>query len=161
MKLILVRSLAMLCLSVTLMCLFASTAWAQTVAFPAVAPATIPLPIVVVGFLSLLLGAINQAVQTGKILGRVVTPQAWLPWFTAIATVLGGVVSYLASQPTLTLNGSTLLFATMVGLANLVGSSMPGLAVHALHVVPQNVLALRAARLAAKAPPAPPGYAEV
>lgn len=130
--------------------LFAGSVWAQGPTVPSVAPSMLTSPVVTVWVLSLLLGVLHQLVQTGKIF-TISTPKAWLPFATAGATILGGITSYLWSQPVLTLNASTLFFAVVTGVGDLIfGSSVAGFAVQMLHVVPGKVLAMKRATTLAK-----------
>jgi len=126
------------------------------------APAPLPVPVppvtlptlslasAVVAVCSVALGILTQMIQTGKFLGQWVTPKSWLPDFTIAATFLGGAVAYLTSQQSLAINGTTVFYATMAGVLDLVSGAAPGLAVHAHVLVPAKLRALRAASVVAK-----------
>jgi hypothetical protein len=137
-----------LCIGFSALVLFAPPAFAQ-LSVPALAPTALSLPLVIVWILSLLLGFVNYSVQSGSLLGQVTVPKPWLPWLTLLGTFLGGIVSYLTSQPTLTLNGPTVFFALVTGVLDLLTGAAPAVALHAMHVLPGQMRAVRAARLAA------------
>lgn len=108
-------------------------------------------PVVVVTILSLVLGFVTQGIQSGSILGVATVPKPWLPFLTIFATFLGGVVSYLTGLgSSAQLNSSTVFFAVVTGLTDLLAGSAPGLAIHAHVVVPAKLRALRAANDNAK-----------
>lgn len=124
-------------------------------------PPTLSTPVAVVMILSLLLGCINQIVQTGGLFGQITPPKAWLPEFTIAASFLGGVVAYFSGLSPLVLDASSIFYAVAAGVTALLTSSAPAIAVHAHYVVPSQARALRlAARKPAgtivTAPPAPP-----
>ena len=121
-------------------------------------PPTLSTPVAVVMILSLVLGCVNQVVQTGSLFGTIIPPKPWLPEFTIAASFLGGVVAYFGGLSPLVLTGSTIFYAVAAGVANLLVSSAPAVAVHAHYVIPSQ---LRAMRLAASKPkgvvvPTPP-----
>jgi len=124
----------------------------QVAIVPSTPPPTLTTATVVTTVLSLVLGIITQMVQTGMFAWKWATPKSWLPTLTIAMTLLGGIVSYLASQSPLVFNAPTIFYAVVAGIVSLMTGSAPGLAVHAHVVVPENVRAIRAKRAAAKAP---------
>ena len=108
-------------------------------------PPTLSAPVAVVMILSLVLGVLTQAIQTGTIFGSIVTPKAWLPALTIAATFLGGVVAYFGGLSPVVLNGTTLFYAVAAGVAALLSGTVPGMVVHAHFTVPRQIAAWRAA----------------
>lgn len=112
----------------------ASIAFAQVAPGQAINPVTGPVAIVTV--LSVILGFVTQAVQSGSILGIVVLPKPWLPEVTLFGSFLGGAVAYLGGLGSFALSGSVVYYAVMAGLTALLAGAAPGLARHAHSVVP-------------------------
>lgn len=122
-------------------------------------PPTLSTPVAVVMILSLVLGCVNQIVQTGSLFGQVIVPKAWLPDFTIAASFLGGVVAYFGGLSPLVLNESSIFYAVAAGVTALLASSVPAIAVHAHYVIPSQMRAMHAAlkaKNAVTAPPPPP-----
>jgi hypothetical protein len=107
---------------------FSGTAFAQT----GPNPPPVNAPIVVTFLVSLLLGVLNSAIQTGKILTQWAFPAAWSPYFLMGATFLGGVSSYIGSLNPFVLNGSTIFYMVAAGMTMLVTGLTPGVMVHHL-----------------------------
>ena len=74
---------------------------------------------IIIAILSLVLGYISQAVQTGKFLGIVTVPTTWLPYLTLIGTFLAAFVQSISSATVV--NQSTIVAAILAGLAALTG----------------------------------------
>jgi|ERR1700679_33557 len=102
-------------------------------------------PVAVVMVLSLLLGVLTQAVQTGAVFGTFITPKAWLPALTIAATFLGGMVAYFSGLSPVVLDANSVFYAVAAGVSALLAGSVPGMAVHAHYTVPRQVMAWRAA----------------
>lgn len=126
-----------------------SMAFAAT---PTLFGASISTGVVVVTVLSLLAGIVNQMVQSGTFFGNV-TPKSWLPWLTYLGSFLAAVLAYFTAQSPLTLDATTIFNAVMAGLAALFAGAMPGIAAHAHFVVPAQMRAARAAKVAAPTAP--------
>lgn len=110
-------------------------------------PPVLSAAVAVSMLLSLVLGILTQVIQTGSFLGQWVAPKASLPSITIVATFLAGVTAYFAGLPAVTMTGTTIFYAVMAGVANLLTGSVPGLAVHAHVVVPMQY---RNAKMAAR-----------
>ncbi len=82
---------------------------------------------IIIAILSLVLGYISQAVQTGKFLGIVTVPTTWLPYLTLIGTFLAAFVQSISSATVV--NQSTIVAAILAGLAALTGVTI-GVTVH-------------------------------
>lgn len=104
---------------------------------------TLSLPVAVVTILSLVLGYLTQAIQSGSFLGIKTVPKTWLPPLTIASTLLGGFVAYLKGQSPLDLDGPTLFYATVAGLTALLAGSAPSLAMHAHATMPAARFAMR------------------
>ena len=140
--------LPLLVLAVVLVGLFglASPAFAQGAPVVAPVPPTLSAPVAVVMALSLVLGFVTQMVQTGNLLGLVVTPKGWLPGLTVFATFLGGVVAYFSGLgAAFQVNATTVVYGLSAGLASLLAGSAAGIANHAHIVTPAAVMATRRA----------------
>lgn len=115
---------------------------------------TLTPSMIVVTVLSLVLGIITQMIQTGSFLGIKTTPTTWLPYLTLAATFLGGVVTSLAGAASIT--AAAVFTAVVAGIQSLLAGAAPGVAHFAHVVVPQHVMAMRAAtKLPAAVPPPP------
>lgn len=87
--------------------------------------------LIVVMTLSLVIGVLNQLVQSGKILGQWPVSQTALPYVTIAGSFLGGVYGFFRSLPTDTaLSASIVFYAVMTGLSALLVGAAPGLAMH-------------------------------
>lgn len=118
-----------------------------TMAFAQTGPTpgpTLSTPVAVTMILSLLLGLLTNIVQTGTVLGQWVTPKAWLPTFTLLATFLGGVVAYFTGLSPLVLDGASIFYATASGVTALLTGAAPGAAIHVHTVLPQLAAQARA-----------------
>jgi hypothetical protein len=100
--------------------------------------------------LSLLIGVINQGIQSGSFLGIVTTPKTWLPGLATAATFLSGVAGYWQSLTPFTLNLQAVVYGIYWGIAGLIAGVAPGLAHHAHSVVPEMARQVRLARLVKK-----------
>lgn len=107
-------------------------------------PPTLSTPVAVVMILSLLLGALNQIVQTGALFGTIIPPKAWMSDFVIASTFLGGVVSFFGGLSPVVINVTTVFYALAAGVASLLTSSAPALVVHAHYVLPAQYKALQA-----------------
>jgi hypothetical protein len=106
----------------------------------------------IVTALSVLAGVLTQWIQSGTLLGRWITPKAWLPDLTMISTLLGGFLGYVTSQSPVVLNGTSLFYGACAGVLALVAGAAPGAAMHVHSVLPAMRLKAReAAKAAAKA----------
>jgi hypothetical protein len=108
-------------------------------------PPTLSTPVAVVMILSLILGILTQAVQTGAVFGQFLTPKPWLPWLTIAMTFLGGVVAYFQSLSPVVIDASTIFYALAMGVSALLASSAPAVVVHAHFTVPRQIAAWRSA----------------
>lgn len=136
---------------------FSTIAYAQPSPVPAPGPTLTPTTAVVTA-LSMLAGVLTNWIQTGTLLGRWVSPKAWLPDLTMISTALGGFLGYIISQSPVGLGGTACFYGAMAAVAALVAGAAPGAAAHVHTVMAaaqlQHRMAMRA--LAKAAPPAPP-----
>jgi len=115
---------------------------------PTPPPGPLSLSVAVVMVLSLLLGFVNAAVQSGSIFGIVTTPKAWLPELTLFGSFLGGVLAYFTGLGSaFTVTGTTIFYGVLAGLTATLTASVPAFARHAVSVMPEQI---RLARLAAK-----------
>ena len=139
------KALMKMCSFVTMLtvCMLAlpALAFAQSGGPVSVSPVTPAVAIVTV--LSVVLGFVTQAVQSGSFLGIATLPKTWLPDVTLFGTFLGGVVAYLAGLGSFVLSGAVVYYAVMAGLTSLLAGAAPGLAQHAHVVVPSALKALR------------------
>ena len=102
-----------------------------TAAFAQVAPsAPVNETTGIIMGLSALLGILTNWVQTGTLLGRWITPKAWLPDATMLLTFLGGFVGSLESGNPVSLGGSAIYVATIAGILSLTAGVAPTLARH-------------------------------
>jgi hypothetical protein len=133
------RLLTILSLAVVL--LFPSVAFAQTGASDALPAVTLPIAVTTV--VSLLLGLVNMVAQ-GSILNLVTVPKVWAGPATIVGTFLTGAGSFLATaaQPW---TDSTAFYAFAFGLFGLFGGALPAFAVHAHTVLPKQMRAMRLA----------------
>jgi uncharacterized membrane protein YczE len=135
------KRLKLFMMCVTVGVLFPAVAFAQT--GPAPGP-TLSTPVAVTMILSLVLGLLTNIVQTGTVLGQWVTPKAWLPMFTLLATFLGGVVAYFTGLSPLVLDGASTFYAIASGVTALLTGAAPGAAIHVHTVLPQLAAQARA-----------------
>lgn len=110
-------------------------------------PPTLSTPFAVMTILSLVLGALTQAVQTGSVAGFM-TPKSWLPWLTIATSFLGGAVGYLSGLSPLVLDGASIFYAVAAGVTALLSGTIPGIVVHAHFTIPRQIAAWRAANAA-------------
>lgn len=137
------RLVAMVALCLVL--LVPAVAFAQTAP---TAPPTLSVSIAVAMSLSLLLGILTNAYQSGSLFGQITVPKTWLPDLTLAATFLSGVVGYLNGLGSnFALTVAVVFYAVAAGIVSLISGAAPGIARFAHHVAPG---AIRAARLAAK-----------
>ncbi len=121
------------------------------IAYAQVTPTPVPtlsLAAGVLTILSLLVGIVNQAIQTGKILNHFRTPAAVGPYLVTLGSFLAGVYAYLAQQIPLVINGTTLFYAVTAGVGMLLVGSVPAAVVHQF-----------GGQVNAKRPPPEPGNA--
>ena len=108
---------------------FTMVAFAQTSPAPLPAPTLTPT-VGVVMVLSLVMGILNNWIQTGTVLGRWIPPQSWLPDATMIFTALGGFLGYITSQTPEILSGTNLFYGAVAAVTALIAGASPGIAVH-------------------------------
>ena len=113
---------------------FTMVAFAQTSPAPLPAPTLTPT-VGVVMVLSLVMGILNNWIQTGTVLGRWIPPQSWLPDATMIFTALGGFLGYITSQTPETLSGTKLFYGAVAAVAALITGATPTFALHAHSVL--------------------------
>ena len=77
----------------------------------------------IITFAAFLVGALNQAVQTGKLLNTFTVPAVWLPRIALLGGFLATAAEDLREAGSIT--KATLLHAFMVGLVGLVGGGAP------------------------------------
>jgi len=124
-------------------------------------PATLSSYGVVVALVSMLLGVITQAANTGKLFGKfTVSPQAMV-YLLIVAPFLGGVSASLLQAGAL--SAASAFYAVIAGVEAVVAGAAPGLAVHAaIHAhltVPGIAAALRKPASNDNAAAAQPGKA--
>jgi len=107
---------------------FAATAFAQNPT-PGPAPTLTPTLGIVMA-LSMVLGILNNWIQTGTVLGRWIAPKAWLPDVTMIATALGGFLGYITSQTPVSLTGSAIFYGIMAAVGALIAGAAPSAVMH-------------------------------
>jgi hypothetical protein len=107
-------------------------------------PTTLSAFSVTVTVLSLLVGILTQAVQSGKVFGQFAIPTSAMVWLTLVLPLLGGVVASLTTSGTLTT--ASIFYAVVQGVGDALVGATPGLAVHAHFVVPAKLASLRALR---------------
>jgi len=73
----------------------------------------------IISIATLLVGFVSQAIQTGKVLGIIVTPKAWVPYLTLAASFLAGFIQSIASAATI--DAAAIESAVLAGLMALVG----------------------------------------
>jgi hypothetical protein len=140
-----------------LICVLAPMAFAQMppgTSLPAGSPTLTPT-VGVVMWLSMLLGLLNNWIQTGTVLGRWITPKAWLPDLTMIATALGGFLGYITSQTPVDLNGPALFYAMLSAVGALISGAAPTAALHFHDTLTQKRLAMRRTMMRPSVPPPP------
>ena len=108
----------------------------------------------VVTILNLLVGALTQAQQSGKLLGQWSIPASAMVWIGIVLPLVSGIGAYLGTASAI--NGTTLFFAVAAGVTDLLASSAAGVAVHAHLVVPAKMAAMRLARQANAVTLSPP-----
>lgn len=85
---------------------------------------------IVITVLAFLVGLLNVAVQTGKILNQWPVPAKLGPYLVVLGSFFGGAYANMQSQPALVINGTTIFFAFFAGLSTLLVGATPGLASH-------------------------------
>lgn len=123
-----------------------ATAWAQSGSSQAGQAVELSTLSVVVTVLNLLVGLLTQAQQSGKLFGQWSLPTWAVTLIGIVLPLASGIGAYLATASELT--GTTVFYAVMAGVTDLLASSSAGMAVHAHLVVPAKVAEIRAARLA-------------
>jgi hypothetical protein len=114
---------------VLLVVLFVSAPAFAQAPLPVSSPTITPTVGIVLA-LSTLAGVLTSWIQTGTLLGRWITPKAWLPDATMLATFLGGFLSYVQSQVPVTLSGSAIGYGVVAGVAALTAGIAPAIATH-------------------------------
>jgi len=84
--------------------------------------------VVVVTLLSLAVGVVNVAVQTGKVLNQWPLPQKALPYFVTLGSFLAGAYTVLAVAPRL--DAAAIFFAVVAGVQQLLVAASPGITAH-------------------------------
>jgi hypothetical protein len=135
-------------------------------------PSTLSPSAIAALLVSVAVGFLVTAYQTGKVLGFVTVPKPWLPWVGLAGTFLQGFVTSIGSQDW---SGATVLSAVLQGLLSVAGvglgagvhfattahKSSRGVAASAAKKPPTlppagNVVAAAAAALPSETIPAPP-----
>jgi hypothetical protein len=112
---------------------------------PTAVPSSLSPAFLTTTLLAALVGALSQAVNTGKLLGQVTVPKPWLPWLgLALSFLLASGVS-LGAQPAMT--AATFYVAFLAGLGALLANG-GGAAIHSAltaHLTSRGVAATEAA----------------
>jgi hypothetical protein len=129
-----------------------SVLFVATNAFAQVAPVapgavTISPYVVVTTLLTVVLGFINQGINSGTILQNISLPKSWLPWLTILGSFLMTATASLVNSEALT--SATVLAACMAGALGLAGAG--GGAALQFHSMAHKDFAKKAAAAAAKA----------
>ena len=82
---------------------------------------------IIIALLSILVGYIGQAVQSGSLFGIVTVPRTWVPYLTLAGTFIANGVASL-SQAT-TVNSAAWIAALLAGLTSLTGTTV-GITIH-------------------------------
>lgn len=85
---------------------------------------------IVITVLAFLVGLLNVAVQTGKILNQWPVPAKLGPYLVVLGSFFGGAYANLQSQSPLVISAPTIFFAFFAGLSTLLVGATPGLASH-------------------------------
>lgn len=105
----------------------------STNAYAQVTPTPVPtlsVAAIVMTLLTLLIGVVNQFIQTGKLFNSWKAPATWGPYFATLGSFLGGVYAYLAQQAPLVINSATIFYAVTAGVGMLLIGSVPAAVVH-------------------------------
>lgn len=82
---------------------------------------------IIISLLSVLVGYVAQAVNTGSLFGVATVPQKWLPYLSLFGTFLGGFVpSIVTASP---VNNAAWMTALIAGLMGLTGNTV-GVTMH-------------------------------
>ena len=81
--------------------------------------------------LPLVLGVVNQLVQSGKLFGQWTIAVSSLPYLTVFGSFLTGAIAYLSGVGW-AITGATIIYAVGAGIAALVVGTAPGVAVRHL-----------------------------
>jgi hypothetical protein len=131
-----------------------ATALAQSGTSSSAVPLELSTLTAVTTILNLLVGALTQAQQSGKILGQWSIPPGWMVAVGIVLPLASGIGAYLGTASAV--NATTIFYAVAAGVTDLLASSASGVAVHAHLVVPAKMAALRTAKVssAVTLPPA-------
>src|SRR5271170_553710 len=80
-----------------------------------------------ISLISLVVGFITQAVNTGSLFSVVTVPQKWLPYASILGTFLAGFVANISAAASVT--QATIMQAVMAGMMALTGT-MVGVTAH-------------------------------
>ena len=142
------RSVLLLVLPVLLVVLLvASPAFAQA---PTGGGTPLSAPLGIMLALSTILGVLTNWVQTGKLLGRWITPKEWLPDVTMATTFLLGFVGYEKGLPTPSFDASSLGYAVAAGIGAIIAGVAPTVGTFVHGALNEKLRDGRLARLAAK-----------
>ena len=121
-----------------------ATALAQSGTSASAVPLELSTLTAVTTVLNLLVGALTQAQQSGKILGQWSIPAGWMVAVGIVLPLVSGIGAYLGTASAI--NATTIFYAVAAGVTDLLASSASGVAVHAHLVVPAKMAALRAGK---------------
>jgi len=93
-------------------------------------PTTLSAAFVVATLLPLLLGVVNQMIQSKMIFGQWPLPTKWLPFVTIFGGFLTGATSYVTTQSSFVLNSMTVFMMLIAGVYSLVLAQQAGNVVH-------------------------------
>jgi hypothetical protein len=90
----------------------------------------------IISVISIVLGFVSNAVQTGSFLGIETVPQKWLPYLTLIGTFLAAFLQSISTASPVT--GTAVLQAVIAGFTALTATTV-GVTIHQhLTVMPQD-----------------------
>jgi len=93
-------------------------------------PTALSAAFVVATLLPLLLGVVNQMIQSKMIFGQWPLPTKWLPFVTIFGGFLTGTTSYVTTQSPFVLNNVTIFMMLVAGVYSLVLAQQAGNVVH-------------------------------
>lgn len=82
---------------------------------------------IIITLVSVLVGYIGNAVQSGSILGLATVPRSWIPYLTILGTFLASAIASLSQAASV--NSAAWFTALIAGLTSLLGSTA-GITVH-------------------------------
>jgi|SRR5579884_1272371 len=131
-------------------------------------PTNLSAAFVIATLVPLLIGIVNQMVQSKTIFGQWPLPATVLPLLTVVGSFLTGVGSYIASQSPFVLNSVSIFMMFVSGIYGLFLGQLPGTvrhhfgaAIHVLRPAPanDNAASKKSDPNAKTEPPPPPSAA--